>query len=197
MTTWCRSSNELRINLRQTCNVWNKESLNASRNLLEVYFIVLLISLTLYGIGLHGTNEQHYHYVMLQRLWADVAILEWFEVLGEPFCLSSIQSLFILLSMWTCFYSFLVFSPIPLSDLPYFLKLRRIQIPSYSRLCAWWLRESGVSIIPISLILSSIQLFPKFGLQAPVSWLSNHVFEKATSFYVNPFSDRFSYLHIS
>ena len=60
----------------------NKESLNASRNLLEVYFIVLLILLILYGMGLYRTNEQHYHYVMLQRVWADVAILEWWAFLA-------------------------------------------------------------------------------------------------------------------
>ena len=57
--------------------------------------------------------------------------------------------------------------------------------------------ERRVSIIPVSLIHSSIQLFPKFGPQAPVSWSSSNVLEKATSFYVNSFSDRFPYSHIS
>ena len=64
-----------------------------------------------------------------------------------------------------------------------------------SRLMVWG--ERCVSIIPISLILSSIQLFPKFGPQAPVSWSSSNVLDKATACYVNPFSDRFLYLHIS
>jgi hypothetical protein len=57
--------------------------------------------------------------------------------------------------------------------------------------------EHHVSIIPISLILSSIHLYPKFGPQAPVSWSSSNVLESAASFYVNPFSDRFLYSHIS
>jgi hypothetical protein len=34
--------------------------------------------------------------------------------------------------------------------------------------------ERRVSIIPVSLILSSIQLFPKFGPQAPVLWSSSN-----------------------
>ena len=42
--------------------------------------------------------------------------------------------------------------------------------------------ERRVSIIPISLILSSIQLFPKFGPKAPVSWSSSNVLENAVSF---------------
>ncbi|KAF8801230.1 hypothetical protein BYT27DRAFT_7115580 [Phlegmacium glaucopus] len=50
---------------------------------------------------------------------------------------------------------------------------------------------------PVSLILSSIQLFPKFGPQAPVSWSLSNVLESAASFYVNSFSDRFLYSHIS
>jgi hypothetical protein len=57
--------------------------------------------------------------------------------------------------------------------------------------------EHRVSIIPISLIRCSVQLFPKFGPQAPVSWQSSNVLENATSFYVNTFSDRFLYSHIS
>jgi len=57
--------------------------------------------------------------------------------------------------------------------------------------------ERRVSIIPVSLILSSIHLFLKFGPQAPVSWSSSNVLESAASFYVNPFSDRFLYSHIS
>lgn len=57
-------------------------------------------------------------------------------------------------------------------------------------------QERRVSIIPVSLIVSSIQLFPKFGPQAPVAWTSSNVLENSTSFYVNPFSDRFLYSHI-
>ena len=62
-------------------------------------------------------------------------------------------------------------------------------------LMAWG--ERHVSIIPISLILSSIQLFPKFSPKTPVLWSLSNVLENATSFYVNSFSDRFLYSHIS
>ena len=66
-------------------------------------------------------------------------------------------------------------------------------------LCLMAQGEHCVSIIPVtvSLILSSIQLFLKFGAQAPVSWSSSNVLESATSFYVNAFSDRFLYSLIS
>jgi hypothetical protein len=53
--------------------------------------------------------------------------------------------------------------------------------------------ERRASIVPVSLIRCSVQLFPKFGPQAPVSWLSSNVLENATTFYVNPFSDRLLY----
>lgn len=53
--------------------------------------------------------------------------------------------------------------------------------------------ERRVSVVPVSLILSSVHLFPKFGPQAPVSWSSSNVLENASLFYVNMFSDRFLY----
>ena len=56
--------------------------------------------------------------------------------------------------------------------------------------------ERRVSVIPISFIRCSVQLFPKFGPQAPVLWQSSNVLENATKFYVNTFSDRFLYSHI-
>ncbi|KAF8176925.1 hypothetical protein BJ912DRAFT_1024283 [Pholiota molesta] len=49
------------------------------------------------------------------------------------------------------------------------------------------------SIIPISLIRQSIQLYPKFGPVAPADWKSSNVLDMASIFYVNPFSDRFQY----
>jgi hypothetical protein len=57
--------------------------------------------------------------------------------------------------------------------------------------------ERRVSVIPVSLIRCSVHLFPKFGPQAPVSWLSSNVLENATTFYVNTFSDRYLYSYIS
>ena len=56
--------------------------------------------------------------------------------------------------------------------------------------------ERHVSVVSISFIRCSVQLFPKFGPQAPVSWLSSNVLENATLFYVNTFSDRFLYSHV-
>jgi len=53
--------------------------------------------------------------------------------------------------------------------------------------------ERRVSIIPVSLIRSSVHLFPKFGPQVPTSWSSSTVLEYVTSFYVNALSDRFLY----
>src|SRR6267378_8011540 len=80
------------------------------------------------------------------------------------------------------------------SGLHHFLELRRIKNSNLFRISRLMARgERRVSIIPVSLILSSIQLFPKFGPQAPVSWSSSNVLESATSFYVNSFSDRFLY----
>jgi hypothetical protein len=53
--------------------------------------------------------------------------------------------------------------------------------------------ERRASIVLVSLIRCSVQLFPKFSPQAPVSWLSSNVLDNTTTFYVNPFSDRFLY----
>jgi hypothetical protein len=49
------------------------------------------------------------------------------------------------------------------------------------------------SIIPINLIYSSAHLIPAFGPIAPTEWTSSNVLEVASGFYVNSFSDRFSY----
>jgi hypothetical protein len=49
------------------------------------------------------------------------------------------------------------------------------------------------SIIPIEHIRQSVHLFPKFGPIAPVQWTSSNVLDKAEVFYVNPFTDRFTY----
>ncbi|KAI9437471.1 hypothetical protein H4582DRAFT_1815428 [Lactarius indigo] len=50
------------------------------------------------------------------------------------------------------------------------------------------------SIIPVSSILSSIHLFPRFGHCIPQEWNTYSVLELCHTFYVNPFSDRDTYL---
>jgi len=49
------------------------------------------------------------------------------------------------------------------------------------------------SIIPISLVHQSAHLLPAFGPVAPVKWTLSTVLEMAPGFYVNSFTDRFSY----
>ncbi|KAH9038021.1 hypothetical protein EDB83DRAFT_2228544 [Lactarius deliciosus] len=50
------------------------------------------------------------------------------------------------------------------------------------------------SIIPVSSIISSIHLFPHFGRRIPLEWNTYSVLELCHTFYVNPFSDRDTYL---
>ncbi|KAH9164725.1 hypothetical protein EDB89DRAFT_2116221 [Lactarius sanguifluus] len=50
------------------------------------------------------------------------------------------------------------------------------------------------SIIPVSSIISSIHLFPHFGRCIPPEWNTYSVLELCHTFYVNPFSDRDTYL---
>ncbi|TFK66936.1 hypothetical protein BDN72DRAFT_822925 [Pluteus cervinus] len=45
-----------------------------------------------------------------------------------------------------------------------------------------------VSTIPVSDILCSVHLLPKFGADAPREWLSSNVLEKCDQFFVNPFT---------
>lgn len=50
------------------------------------------------------------------------------------------------------------------------------------------------SIIPVSSIVSSIHLFPRFRHNTPQEWNTYSVMELCHSFYINPFSDRNTYL---
>ena len=52
------------------------------------------------------------------------------------------------------------------------------------------------SIIPVHNICQSVHLYPQFGRAVPEDWTSDNVLEKCSVFYVNPFSDRLSYLSI-
>ena len=53
--------------------------------------------------------------------------------------------------------------------------------------------EEVVSIVPVNSIQQSIHLFPHFGRTVPRNWTTNTVLNDCDTFYLNPFSDRFSY----
>jgi len=55
-------------------------------------------------------------------------------------------------------------------------------------------RDSAV--IRVSDIERSVALIPKFGPVAPREWTSANVLEECTTFYVNPFTDRHTYISL-
>jgi hypothetical protein len=57
--------------------------------------------------------------------------------------------------------------------------------------------ERQASVIPVSSIVSSIHLFPRFGQNGPQGMNSFTVLEKCHSFYVNPFRDMDNYMLFS
>ncbi|KZT19695.1 hypothetical protein NEOLEDRAFT_1077336 [Neolentinus lepideus HHB14362 ss-1] len=50
------------------------------------------------------------------------------------------------------------------------------------------------SVIPVLQIRRSVHLYPKWGPSVPREWMSSTVLDKATSFYVNPYLDRHTYM---
>ena len=51
------------------------------------------------------------------------------------------------------------------------------------------------SIIPVSTIYRSVHLVPKFGdLDATDEWTSSNVLDECSTFYVNSFTDRHTYI---
>ena len=46
------------------------------------------------------------------------------------------------------------------------------------------------TIVPLSAIRRSIQLYPDFGSSAPADWKSSNVLDVCPRFFVNPFTDR-------
>ncbi|KAJ6533473.1 hypothetical protein B0H19DRAFT_1213945 [Mycena capillaripes] len=58
------------------------------------------------------------------------------------------------------------------------------------------LEDRVASIIPVENIRRSIHLFPQFGPVVPREWTSQNVLDKATKFYVSPWSDRHAYITI-
>jgi hypothetical protein len=53
------------------------------------------------------------------------------------------------------------------------------------------------SIIPVKAILCSVHLFPRLTNPTPMQWVSSSVLEHCQTFYVNPFSNRNSYLRFA
>jgi hypothetical protein len=53
------------------------------------------------------------------------------------------------------------------------------------------------SVIPVADIDRTVVLFPQFGPVVPREWSSENILDKCSTFYVNPFTDRHSYLTIS
>ena len=51
------------------------------------------------------------------------------------------------------------------------------------------------SVVPITSIVSSVHLLPKFGEIAPRHWTSSNVLDNAQSFYVNSFGDHDRDIH--
>ncbi|KAJ7083270.1 hypothetical protein C8R43DRAFT_1092761 [Mycena crocata] len=56
--------------------------------------------------------------------------------------------------------------------------------------------ECTGSIIPVANIRRSIHLFPQFGPVAPRGWTRENILELCTKFYVNPWSDRHTYVTV-
>ena len=54
--------------------------------------------------------------------------------------------------------------------------------------------ERRASIIPVELISGSVHLFPRFGPTTPQMWNTYTVLELCSSFYINPFSSKYSYM---
>jgi hypothetical protein len=53
------------------------------------------------------------------------------------------------------------------------------------------------SIISVESILCSVHLLPVFGPKVPQAWNTFNVLELCNTFYINPFSNRDSYLLLS
>ena len=53
--------------------------------------------------------------------------------------------------------------------------------------------KQQASVIPVALVRQSVHLIPVFGPLAPPEWKSSSVLDLCSNFFVNPFSDCFSY----
>jgi hypothetical protein len=51
-------------------------------------------------------------------------------------------------------------------------------------------------VIPVDNICCSVHLIPQFGPVAPREWTVFNVLERCTTFYVNPFTDRHTYITV-
>lgn len=76
------------------------------------------------------------------------------------------------------------FSKAPLDAKSRLFRIKRLYDPDGAQ---------KASVVPVDYIRQSVHLFPKFGPSVPTQWTSSNVLDKADIFYVNPFTDRFSY----
>lgn len=51
-----------------------------------------------------------------------------------------------------------------------------------------------VSILPADRIVRSVSLYPNFGPDLNISWTRDNVLEKCSNFFMNPFSDKHTYI---
>jgi hypothetical protein len=60
---------------------------------------------------------------------------------------------------------------------------------------SWSIKQGKrqASVIPVALVCQSVHLIPVFGPVAPPEWRSSSVLDLCSDFFVNPFSDCFSY----
>ena len=65
-----------------------------------------------------------------------------------------------------------------------------------AQLSSKWLSSAGSAILSraVASLLRSVHLLPSFGQRMPREWNSFSVLELCNTFYVNPFSDRDSYM---
>ncbi|KAI9445642.1 hypothetical protein BJY52DRAFT_1128131, partial [Lactarius psammicola] len=97
---------------------------------------------------------------------------------------------------------FLTSRPAPPENLMYVEWFSPPSPPDPSHNMCWVSRSyhngrRSASVIPLTDICQSVQLFPVFGPIVPWHWQGPTVLEECNSFYVNPFLDRHMYQNFS
>ena len=92
--------------------------------------------------------------------------------------------------------------PAPPTDLAYVEWFSPLSTPDESHGMYWISRSYRnehhlATIIPLSEICRSVQLFPAFGPVVPQQWQGPTVLEECCTFYINPFLDRHLYQNLN